>query len=263
MGRALRVPLAYSSSGGLFGFKNLGDFERIVDPAVRGTVVEVFRQRCAGETKFLDAFKELVWMNEEKGISVKKVRCFVRSVKNPLPLKMHGMRSARVHKQHYYVQNDSVHAVALYANGNKLRHVGFSALDTVANGEDVPLGINHQGKDYELKYILHSDLLVVFCKEDIKELSTLSLEDVCQRLYKINDFTMAEARMVFRHHMEAREKGKVLEENKELRGTKYPSSVDFLSPNPLQRISYTNMNVAVEGVDFCLNVLGEIDFLEE
>ncbi|MFC1467219.1 type II CRISPR RNA-guided endonuclease Cas9 [Verrucomicrobiota bacterium] len=259
----VRVPLAYSSSGGLFGFKNIEDFDRIVDPAVRGKVEDAFSQRSQQGIKFIDAFKEPVWMNEEKGISIKKIRCLVGGVKNPIKLKSHEMRSPYDHKQHYYVQNDSVHLVAIYADEADVRHVGFRAWDVAKYGLDISESILHKGRALSLKYTLCSDQLVLFCEQSPAELLALCGTDMCKRLYKVNDLSMAASRMVFRHHMEAREKGKALEENKIQRGTKFPSRVDFECPNPLQRISYKNMNVAVEGVDFRLNVLGEIEFVED
>ena len=257
----VRIPLAYSSTGGLFGFKNISDFERVVDAAVRAKVKDVFNQRCDEGTKFIDAFKAPVWMNKEKDVAIKRVRCFVGAVKNPLPLKQHGSLSKQKHKQNYYVQNDSVYAIALYTDGTIVRHVGYSALDASKDGMDIPTALSCNG-ELRLKHVLYSNQLVAFCKSDISELVSLSTEEMSKRLFKINDLSMNEKRMVFRHHMEAREKGKVIEENQKLRGTKYPSVVEFDAPNPLQRISYKNMNVAVEGDDFRLNVLGEIEFMK-
>ena len=259
----VRVPLVYASAGGLFGFKNLADCERIVDQSVREKVMDLIRRRCAQGASFTDALKETVWMNETKGVAIKKARCFVGSVKNPLPLKLHGSPSRYPHKQNYYVQNDTVHVVAVYADEVDVQHAGFSALDAVKNGVNIAESIRYKEKDIGLKYVLHTDQLVIFCKEDASELFDLSSKDISCRLYKVNDLSMAESRMVFRHHMEAREKGKVIEENAEKRGTRYPSSLDFESPNPLQRISYKNMNIAIEGSDFQLNVLGEIEFMGE
>ncbi|MBN2161389.1 MAG: hypothetical protein JXR25_00385 [Pontiellaceae bacterium] len=259
----VRVPLAYSPSGGLFGFKSIEDFDRIVDQTVLMKVQAEFRKRCDKGTKLIDAFKDPVWMNEEKGVLIKRVRCVVGAVKNPMALKKHGAPSKQKHKQHYYVQNDSVHMVAIYADDESVQHIGFSALDAVSHGTDVAQTLQRKGRELELKYVLHADQLVLFVKKSSAELEMLPYEELAKRMFRINDLSMSETRMVFRHHMEAREKGKAIEENVEKRGAKYPSSVDFESPNPLQRISYKNMNVAVEAVDFRLNVLGEIEFMEK
>lgn len=259
----VRVPVVYSSTGGLFGFKNSEDFERIVDPAAREKIKESLRQRCGNGAKFVDALKDPIWMNEERRVAIKKVRCFVSSVKNPLPLKRQGFPSRHAHKKNYYVQNDSVYMVAIYESSSAICHVAYSALNAVVNGVDVPAMINQKGKVFSLKHILKGDQLVVFCENSVEELGGLPISDVCKRLFKVNDLESGRARATFRYHMDAREKGAIVEENALLRGKKYPSVVNLESPNPLQKVSFKNMTVAVDGVDFKLNVLGEIELVED
>jgi CRISPR-associated endonuclease Csn1 len=258
----VRVPLAYSSTGGLFGFKNTDDLKRIVDRNVREKIRSAVAWRLeSGNKKISEAFKDPVWMNEEKGIQIKKVRCFADSVKNPIALKKQTNLSRQEHKQDYYVQNDSVFVVAVYEGKNKRgRSVfdmrGLSALEAVSGGTEIPDSVNKNGTPCLLKYKFHAEKSVLFYVNDPKELSAMPIKELSKRLYKVNDLGRTETRTVFRHHMEARAKTDILAKHS------LASSLDFSKPAPLARIAHSNTNVLIEGVDFKFNVLGEIGFLE-
>src|SRR5690606_1657396 len=57
-----------------------------------------------------------VCMNEDKQISVNKVRLYANYVKNPLEIKEHSLlsKSRHEHKQKVYGQNDENYAMAIY-----------------------------------------------------------------------------------------------------------------------------------------------------
>ena len=54
------------------------DVKNIVDDVVRGIVEATIREKG-----FKEAMAGTIWMNEEKQIPIKKVRCYT-SIKNPL-----------------------------------------------------------------------------------------------------------------------------------------------------------------------------------
>ena len=190
-------------------------------------------------------------------IPIKKVRIY-SPLTDPIKLKDQrdvSTKSDREHKQKYYVGNDGVYEVLIFESGGKTSSSGIINLEAVSATYATP--------ERAPKYRLQSGQLVLFKDGVNEDLNNLPQEVIGSRLYKVNDLGRNEKRVVFRHHAEAREKGMILDENANRRGTKLPSNVNFEDPNPIQRISYSKLDIVLEGVDFRLNVLGEIEWLEK
>ena len=190
-------------------------------------------------------------------IPIKKVRIY-SPLTDPIKLKNQrdvSMKSGREHKQKYYVGNDGVYEVLIIERDGKISSSGIINLEAVSATYTAP--------ERASKYRLQSGQLVFFKDGVNEDLSNLPQELIGNRLYKVNDLGRNEKRVVFRHHAEAREKGVILEENANRRGTKLPSIVNFEDPNPIQRISYSKLDILLEGIDFRLNVLGEVEWLEK
>ena len=97
------------------------DVESIVDEKVKEKVkvaiankVLLISSNAQQKNKLADNKK--VWMNEEKGIPINKVRLYANSVKNPLHIKEHSdlSKSRHEHKQKVYGQNDENYCMAIY-----------------------------------------------------------------------------------------------------------------------------------------------------
>ena len=82
-------------------FATEGDIKNIVDDTVREKIESVVN------SKGMEALKDIVWMNEEKGVQIKKVRLYATSVTNPIALKKQRFSSEQEHKNNYYVVNDT------------------------------------------------------------------------------------------------------------------------------------------------------------
>ncbi|QHI70694.1 type II CRISPR RNA-guided endonuclease Cas9 [Tichowtungia aerotolerans] len=290
----VRVPLV-SSNEALKGFKNLHDLKaRVVDRGVAKRIgivsrllmkkyklsfsealkAKIYMKNSAIDLIIKDrvrkgwglpeALNEPVFINGKMIMPIKRVRCRAATVKDPLAVKRQRDKSKKYdhpHKQYFYAENATVSAVGLYVGAGGVVHEGCEGLEAVKSKLVFPATKkDKKGRVYEFERALFVDQVVLFCKKSVNELAQLSLEELSIRLFKINDLSKNETRMVFRHHLVSGKKGDLELENKKHRGTKYPSEANFDSPNPLQRISYNNMNIAVEGVHFNLSVLGEIEF---
>ena len=88
------------------------DIEKIVDEAVKARMREAIA--AYGFKEAMDPMKHTVWMNEAKGIPIRKVRIYMPSVTSPIHLKKHRDLSVRKYKQDYHVANDSNYCMAIY-----------------------------------------------------------------------------------------------------------------------------------------------------
>ena len=90
------------------------DVKNIVDDTVRGII-----ETAINEKGFKEAMSSTIWMNEEKQIPIKKVRCYTPSVTKPLNIRQQRDVSSREYKQQYHVTNDSNYLLALYIGKDK------------------------------------------------------------------------------------------------------------------------------------------------
>ena len=90
------------------------DVKNIVDDTVRGII-----EAAINEKGFKEAMSSTIWMNEEKQIPIKKVRCYAPSVTKPLNIRQQRDVSSKEYKQQYHVTNDSNYLLALYIGKDK------------------------------------------------------------------------------------------------------------------------------------------------
>lgn len=245
------------------------DIENIVDEAVKEKV------RMAKENKILvfsanaqqkNKLNGTVWMNEEKGVPINKVRIYANSVKNPLEIKEHATisKSRHEHKQKVYAQNDENYAMAIYEGLDKRGNVkrSFEPVNYMDAGAYYKLSNKDYNKNYDivtnphdktnlpLKYVLKKGLMVLFYKESPQEIFELDQTDLQKRLYKLSAFD-AQGRLYFRPHSEAR----LASELKEV------YSVDFGKLNEQIRLQVSKLDMLVEGYDFKVLPTGKIEKL--
>lgn len=95
------------------------DVESIVDEMVKEKVKEAILNKVlliSSNAQQKNKLDGTVWMNQEKGIPISKVRLYANSVKNPLHIKEHSLlsKSRHEHKQKVYGQNDENYCMAIY-----------------------------------------------------------------------------------------------------------------------------------------------------
>lgn len=245
------------------------DIENIVDEVVKEKVKEAVANKILLITSNAQQKNKLdgkVWMNQEKGVAINKVRLYANSVKNPLEIKEHSLlsKSRHEHKQKVYGQNDENYAIAIYEdydNKGKIKR-SFEMINNINAGSYYKLSNQENKTEYDivtnphdktglpLKYILKKGVLILFYKERPQEIFELPIRDLFGRLYKLSKFD-AQGRLTFRSHFEARQASEL----KEI------YDFDFEKPFEQIRLQVSKLNILVEGYDFKLSASGKIIFL--
>jgi CRISPR-associated endonuclease Csn1 len=241
------------------------DVKNIVDDAVREKV-----QRAVDEKGFKQAMSETIWMNEEKGVPIRKVRCFAPMVTSPILLKEHRDQSCHEHKRHLRVVNDGNYLMAVYEGTdtkgktkrdfeivNNLEAAKYfkASGDKDAFPDIVPLSKN----DYPLKWTFKTGTMVLLYEDLPEEIYEADAKELRKRLYKIIGMSRSVISgmyyygiFTFKHHQEARP-GVDLKEKK----GEYKSGEEY---RPIICMNHNQIKVLVEGYDFELSVTGEVKF---
>lgn len=237
---------------------SLSDAEKIVDEVVREKVKAAFAK---GKITLP------VYMNEEKGIEIKKVRCFAPSVKNPLHIRRHRDESLKEYKRQFHVANDMNYCMAIYEGivrgkvkrdfelVNNLDAAKFFKRSTDRNDYPALVPATSE-KGFPLKQLLRIGQMVLLYENTPDEIDFCDAKDISKRLYKIVGMSSFLAStnyygtIVMRHHQEARNA-------KEVTITKgaYKAN-DPLRPSVF--LLHTQFNALVENIDFEVTPLGEI-----
>jgi CRISPR-associated endonuclease Csn1 len=226
-------------------------FDAIVDPAIRRLVEQQRDRLKAGET---------VWFDEQRNIPIKSVRIKERNKpESMLDVGAHQDMSKHDYKRHRFAANSGNFITALYRGTLNNKPKGdykivnnFEAAEAVRLGTWSSLLPAENEKGLRLTHILKSGTLVLFYRTSPDELMSLSNAEVGQRLYQV---TAMEGRLVqFLHHacgLGPDETGKGI------------SIVNWEgAPAPKYRLSINGVNLLVNGVDFRLSKLGDIQWLE-
>lgn len=233
------------------------DIKNIVDETVRTKI-----QKSIEIKGFKEAMAGPIFLNEEKGIQIKKVRCIMPTVTKPLALKSHRNLSQKEYKRNYYVANDLNYLMAIYedsVNGKVKRdYVLLNNLDSVSkvkenNKELYPLV---SPKGYPLKYTLKLGTQVLLYEDNPEEVWNLEKSELVKRLYKVIGLTVKSAGsllygfIVLKFHQEARQ-------SKDLKSKNGPYKVNE-EYRPVITMLHTQLNALVEGVHFEMDILGNI-----
>ena len=246
------------------------DVKNIVDDVVRGIVEATIREKG-----FKEAMAGTIWMNEEKQIPIKKVRCYTPSVTKPLNIRQQRDVSPKEYKQQYHVTNDNNYLLALYIGKDKkgkekrefeiinmLQTAQYfrTSNDKVAVGNNiVPIKSEH---DYPFAYSLKIGTMVLLYEKSPNEVWDASIVDNNKRLYKVVGLSAMRmkgrnvdyATIKLKHHEEARLSTELKSKNGAFKqGEELRPSIIML---------HTQLNALVQGYDFEINELGEIKRLK-
>jgi CRISPR-associated endonuclease Csn1 len=264
------------------------DIENIVDEVVKQKVKEAILNKvlllssnAQQQNKFADNQK--VWMNEEKGISINKVRLYANSVKNPLHIKEHALlsKSKQEHKQKVYAQNDENYAMAIYElNGKRdfqiINFFNLSQLQKLgqeyyplskekeANGKTIQFPIAKRNNRH---LVLKRGQQVVFYDKETEDPDDINdLIDMKGRVYIIEGLSIQRINssgkqydfgvIMLRCFNEARKAD-------DLKNDKYkPDGIFKLDESkPTRKMNHNQFNAFVEGIDFKVSQTGKIEKL--
>lgn len=247
----------------LSSFEKEKELDNIVDEAVKAKV-----KKAVAEKGFKQAIASNIYMNEEKGILIKKVRCFAKDVKKPIDIRHHRDVSEKEYKRQCHVKNDGNYMLAIYeavVKGKIKREFELvkmiEAADFFKKSNDkqafpsvVP---QKSAKDYPLRWKLKIGQHVILYEKHPSEIDFSDIKDVSKRLYVITGLSYLPVgtgygNIVMRHHQEARMAKDLKVKNGAFKnGEEYRASILML---------HTQFNALVEGVDFEINEIGEIRF---
>ena len=232
----------------LSSFSSVKDLDNIVDDAVRQTIL-----RAVEGKDFKKAIAEPIYMNEAKGILIKKVRCIAHTTK-PLPIRKHRDISRKEYKRSLYVVNDENYMMAIYEGGKMQMITAIDAArfyrrSTSRNDNSTIIDEVYNGK--KLKCLVRKGTQILMLEKDEESISTAIPQELFKRLYTITKLEK-DGRLTLRHNAEARP---ATDLNKYLNATPFMVKDDC---RPLIHVSLSKFNFLVEGYDFTITPLGEI-----
>ena len=245
----------------LSSFEKESEIETIVDETVKEIVKKVVKEKGLKE-----AIANPIYMNKEKGILIKKVRCYVNGLKNPVNIRSQRDVSAKEYKRAFHVQNEENYLLAIYEGIVKGKpKTEFELVRNIDAAEyfksstdcnDYPSIVPEKSpKGFPLKYKLTVGKMVLLYESSPEEIDFGNLSDLGRRLYKITGISYLPVgtgygTIVMRHHQEARMAKEIgITKGAFKNGDRYRPSV-FLY--------HTQFHALVEGKDFEINALGEI-----
>jgi CRISPR-associated endonuclease Csn1 len=254
---------------GDLGFTKREQLRNIIDPVVRQKVLDHIDKYGLNK----ETFKHPIWMNEEKGIRINKVRIST-DVNTPLSIRKHIFSSSKEYKKYYYAETAKGANIicALYQHfwkGKIEREIEIVNLmdaaqlvsnDLLNEKGDISLSkLNKSGEKIEPYALLKQGTKVIFYQNNLDELKDLDKSTLIKRMYRVLKFT--EGRITFEYNLEARSSNDISAKASELKDKNYfngYSNVDINNPKPRLRLSKGNFNFALENKHFEVMPDGEI-----
>jgi len=235
------------------------DVDNIVDDVVRQKIKDAVSSKG-----FKEAIKGPIFMNEEKGILIKKVRCYAKMVKNPLIIRQQRDVSAKDYKQQFYVTTDTNYCMAIYEGmlNGKLKR-SYEIVDMIEaskyykesnDTKNVYPIVPENRKELKYKCMVKTGTQVILLQNSEEKLDLDDEKSLSKRLYHVAGM-FKDGRLVLRSNKEAREAGKL---SKETQAGVYKESDDYRSQI---RISLSDFHALIEGYDFKFTPLGDIKLI--
>lgn len=250
------------------------DIKNIVDDTVRNII-----QKAVAQLGFKEAMASTIWMNEEKQIPIKKVRCYTPSVTRPLHIRVQRDLSTKVYKREFHVDNDKNYMMAIYighdAKGkekrdfellNNLQAACFYKTSNDHGTTGNPIVPIKSQRDFPLAYVLKKGTLVFLYESSPSEVYEAIQQELSRRLYKITELSTQKIKqsdksyyygaIVMRHHEEARQSTEIKKQIKPDGAYKQDEPL-----RPMIKMSHKQLRALVQGVHFEINELGKITWL--
>lgn len=232
------------------------DVVNIVDEVVKQKVKDAIKVKG-----FKEAMAGDIYMNETKGVKIKKVRCYAPTVVTPLHIRQQRDLSKKEYKQQYNVTLDGNYCMAIYegvVKGKMKRTYEIVNMIDASNYYKESSGLTKlypiapeekNGMKYRCKVTTGTQIILL--QSDDEEIDLTDSQEVSARMYYVA-IMKKDGRLILRHNQEARDAGKLA---KESRAGAYKTSDSYRSQIAL---TLSDFHALVEGVDFDINVLGEI-----
>ncbi|MBR6938773.1 MAG: CRISPR-associated protein Csn1 [Prevotella sp.] len=236
------------------------DVDNIVDEAVKEKV-----KQAIAEKGFKEAMAGVIFMNEEKGIRIKKVRCFTPSVTNPLHIRTHRDKSRKEYKRQFHVTLDGNYCMAIYEGEVKgkmkrtyeiVNMIDAAVYFKESAGLTKLYPIAPESKNgLKFRCTVRTGTQILLLQSDDEEIDFANKDDLARRFYFVA-VMRSDGRIVLRYNQDARDATTL---KKERKSGAYKVNEKYRSEIML---SLSDFHALVEGVDFKINVLGEIVLLK-
>lgn len=247
--------------------------EQLEEKNVKNIVDDIVRDKVEVAIKKYGSLKKAVeagvWMNQEKGVAIYKVRVYTPQIKRPLDIRQQRDSSPKEYKRSLHVANDSNYMMGIYVGKNKSGKEKrefelINSLDAVeyynsgVSAQDIGLLPLESKNGYLLKWQLKVGTMVLLYDESPDEVYELDSSELCKRLYKITGMSSMVVvsgvygvlSLVF--HQEARPSKDVTLKNGAFKyGEVTRSGITLL---------HTQFKALVQGFDFEIDDLGKIKF---
>ena len=243
----------------LSSFKE-SDVESIVDEAVKEKI-----KQAVADRGFKEAMAGDIFMNEEKGIKIKKVRCFTPAVTNPLHIREHRDKSGKEYKRQFHVTPDGNYCMAIYEGEEKgkmkrtyeiVNMIDAASYFKKSAGLSKQYPIAPENKNgLKLRCTVRTGTQIILLQSDDEEINLTDKQDLARRFYYVA-VMRSDGRIVLRYNQDARDATTL---KKERKSGAYKAGEPYRSEIML---SLSDFHALVEGVDFSINVLGEIVMLK-
>lgn len=260
------------------------DVESIVDEVVRGKIKEAILNEIlviSSNAQQKNKLEGKVWMNEEKGIAINKVRIYANSVKNPLEIKNHSelSKSRREHKQKVYGQNDENYCMAIYELDGKREFelINNFNLAKLMKGDlgDYPLSKEKEikgkkvvmpiAKSNNRDIVLKRGQQVIFYEKGVENPKDISeILDFKNRTYIIEGLSIQRIKsgnnefeygvITFRNNKEARKADEIKKDN-----FKPDGAFKLRENKPTRKMNHSQFSAFVEGIDFKVLATGKFE----
>ena len=249
----------------LASFEKESDLDNIVDD----TVKEIVREAVRGKN-FKEAIAQPIYMNKEKGILIKKVRCNAQRITNPLNIRQHRDASSKDYKQAFHVANDTNYCMAIYegmVKGKVKRDFELvKTIDAATYFKDSTCRTDYptlvpdkSNRELPFKTMLRIGTMVLLYEETPTEIDFSDKKDLARRLYKVTGLTYMTTksgdygRITLKCHQEARQSKDIKSENIAFKMGE--------EPRPAIMLLHTQFRALVEDIDFHINAIGEIELI--
>ncbi|MDO9511458.1 MAG: HNH endonuclease domain-containing protein [Bacteroidales bacterium] len=254
------------------------DIDNIVDEAVKVKVQNGVKDKIlmiSSNPKQKNKLIGTIWMNEEKGIPIRKVRIYANSVKNPLIIKDHPALSIsrQLHKQKIYAQNNENYCMAIYEgvdNNGKIKRssilinmfdAGSYFKSSNVNKKQYPISPEKDSDGNPLKYIITKGKMVLLYNDSPSELKEMTDSKILERLFQITQLDVEQSAIKLLHHIEAREKKEITPFMGLKTGMKGGKNIGEHKKYPWIKIGVNSFDCLVEGYDFKITPTSKIVFL--
>lgn len=238
------------------------DVKNVVDPVVKQVIIDAIAKygslanAIAAEQENNDGS---IWLNKEKHVRLKKVRCFQDKYNNAAPIRPLRDKSAKEYKQNQYSATNGNYMAAIYEGtdnkGNRKRSFVLisNLIAAKAFKTHLPIVPATSEEGYSLIMTLRIGDLVLLYEQSTNEIRNAPQKELVKRLYKITGMSDSGGLQITMRHLQEARPDKELQQ---INGA-------FIASEPIKNmrmLRHTQINALVQGQDFELTDTGKIVF---